>query len=77
MGIREDVLLFLFRHGESKLPKIASQLDLDQEDLLSILRPMELEGLLKREVKGLIRKEPFYSLTEKGYNEARKINDSL
>ncbi|BCS93985.1 hypothetical protein L3N51_00443 [Metallosphaera sp. J1] len=77
MSFRDQVLLFLYSHGEAKLGRIARELRIDEDDLLGVLRPMELEGLISRSVKGLIKKEVYYSLTEKGVTEVRKINDSL
>ncbi|MEL9970825.1 MAG: winged helix DNA-binding protein [Metallosphaera sp.] len=74
--MRDELLLFLLSHGETKLSRLCKELNSEKDELLSLLRPMELEGLIKKESKGIFRKDIYYSLTEKGLFEARKIKDS-
>ncbi|ABP95654.1 MULTISPECIES: hypothetical protein [Metallosphaera] len=77
MSFRDQILLYLYFHGEARLGRLMKEFRVDEDDLLSVLRPMELEGLISKKLKGVLKKETFYTLTEKGILEARKIDDSL
>ncbi len=73
----EDAILVAIAQGAETVDEIARVLHVDKGVVEDLLRKLELEGYVKREVRGLIFKKTVYLLTEKGFNRAGKALEKL
>ncbi len=73
----EDAILVAIAQGAETPSEIAKVLHVDKGLVEDLLRKLELEGFVKKEVRGWIFKKTVYVLTEKGFNRAGKALEKL
>ncbi|QGA53303.1 MarR family transcriptional regulator [Sulfolobus sp. E5-1-F] len=77
MNLREKILAYLYQNRECTLEEIAEGLKEDKYEVDATLKYLERDGLVIKKTKGIIFKKTVYDLTASGFEEAKKIYESL